>query len=292
MLLVPHIKFIEALVLSHKTIPEINLELEKRNLESVPTAYMQLIVSTVLKHQPQVISGDFPDFDWLKDYELHSMWSVLNKAPLTQASPEEIKAVEAAFEILDDPILFKIITSAALAKATEEHYSLILTSHINTRYTLEDIAAFLHYFFKIDKWNNKQKLDWIEGLHDQSLAPIYKLAMKGDVEYLLWKLGVRTDQLDYSFMMADMSRDAYWHFKENAKANPETAQKWGGLAVKFVEKAQQRERELTGGNALDEIQFQIKATIGKREITEEQVNEETQKREPFHLGFRKLEDLD
>jgi hypothetical protein len=285
-MLIPHIKFIEALVLSHKTIPDILLTLNNHNLLKPSLKELELIVKTIMKLQPQVFKGEYPDFAWLQEVGLAPIWSHLNNAPLLEAPAEQMQFIKHALEIVGDPILYKVLTSIILAKGEDEQLELIVSSGINTKYSLQDFLEFQYLFFNIEDWTTKEKLQYVDDMPILDLKSVYTLALKGDVEYLLWKLGIRLSAVDYSFMLADMARDSYWHFKENAQKNPDSAQKWGTLATKLVEKANMKEKELTNGSPLDDIQFQIQARVGKHAIIES-----TEGGTQPPLGFIKFNEL-
>ncbi len=132
--------------------------------------------------------------------------------------------IEGAFSLLNDPLMYRLITSLALAGITEEDIELIVNGKYNIHYTSEDIKEFLHYFFKVDGWSLNQKKDYVSGIKDQSLSRFYKLALKGDKDYLVWKLGAAPDK-SFDHMLRDMMLDSYYNFKERSKVDPDTAQK-------------------------------------------------------------------
>ena len=54
--------------------------------------------------------------------------------------------------------------------------------------------------------------------------------------------------------------DSYYNFKERSKADPELAQKWGGLAVKLTDRLERLEKETIDKQDLfDTVVFKLKS---------------------------------
>jgi hypothetical protein len=63
-------------------------------------------------------------------------------------------------------------------------------------------------------------------------------------------------------MLRDMMVDSYYNFKERSKIDPDTAQKWGALAVKLTDRLERLEKETGDKQDLFEaIQFQIETLV-------------------------------
>ena len=132
--------------------------------------------------------------------------------------------ITGAFNVLNDPLMYRLITSMALAGITEEDIELIVNGKYNIHYSSEDIKEFLHYFFNVSEWNLNQKKEYVSTIKDSALLKFYKLALKGDKDYLVWKLGAAPDK-SFNSMLRDMMVDSYYNFKERSKIDPDTAQK-------------------------------------------------------------------
>jgi hypothetical protein len=137
---------------------------------------------------------------------------------------EGIDGVKGAFEIINDPMMYRLITSLALAKITDEDIELIVNGKYNFQYSSDDIEEFLHYFFNVKEWTLPRKQEYVDQVKDSGLKRFYKLALKGDKDYLVWKLGAAPEK-SFDHMLRDMMTDSYYNFKERAKADPELAQK-------------------------------------------------------------------
>tara|TARA_B100000131_G_C18024127_1_gene575745 strand:- start:514 stop:1146 length:633 start_codon:yes stop_codon:yes gene_type:complete len=175
--------------------------------------------------------------------------------------PTGTHGIKGALEVLDDPLMYRLITAMALAGITKEDIELIVNGKYNIHYGAEDIEMFLKYFFKVDDWSLSQKKEYVEEIEDSSLARFYKLSLKGDKDYLLWKLGAAPDK-SFNGMLRDMMVDSYYNFKERSKVDPDTAQRWGALAVKLTDRLERLEKETGEKKDLFEaIQFQIDTLV-------------------------------
>ncbi|MCK5613650.1 hypothetical protein KAR91_67920, partial [Candidatus Pacearchaeota archaeon] len=138
--------------------------------------------------------------------------------------------------------------SLALAKITDEDIELIVNGKFNMSYSHVDIEQFLHYFFDVKGWNIKQKTSFVTEVADKALKRAYNLALDGDKDYLVWKLGAAPDK-PVDEMLRDMVSDTYYNFKERSLSNPEEAQRWGALLVKLVDRAEKLDKDT--GNKQD-----------------------------------------
>jgi hypothetical protein len=96
-----------------------------------------------------------------------------------------IEGVDGAFQVLNDPLMYRLITSMALAGITEEDIELIVNGKYNIHYSSDDIRQFLHYFFNVSNWNLDQKKEYVASIKDTGLLKFYKLALLGDKDYLV-----------------------------------------------------------------------------------------------------------
>ena len=174
--------------------------------------------------------------------------------------PVDVVGVEGAFQILNDPLMNRLISSLALAKITDEDIELLANGKYNAEYAGEDITEFLHYFFNVADWTLPQKKEFIEQTKDPNLKRFYKMALAGDKDYLVWKLGAAPDK-SFDSMLRDMMHDSYFNFKERAKHDPDLAQKWGTLAIKLTDRIEKIQRD-TGDkqDLFDAVTFKLQVT--------------------------------
>ena len=254
---VPFIKYIETLVVGKESLAQITEKLQKLNL-TFPEKGLSIIYKRFSGEQPEYFTGkEDLDLTYITEWDIEKMYGFLYNKEV----PAGIIGIEGSFSLLNDPLMYRLITSLALAGITEEDIELIVNGKYNIHYTSEDIKAFLHYLFKVDGWNLAQKKEYVEGIKDPSLARFYKLALKGDKDYLVWKLGAAPDK-SFDSMLRDMMLDSYYNFKERSKVDPDTAQKWGALAVKLTDRLERLEKD-TGDkkDLFDAIQFQIETLV-------------------------------
>ena len=254
---VPFIKYIEALVVGKLSLAEIETKLTESRL-SFPSKGLSIIWKRFSAEQPAYFEGkEELDTAWLADWDIEKMYGHVFEVH----TPEGTEGIVGAFNVLNDPLMYRLITSLALAGITEEDIELIVNGKYNIHYSSEDIKAFLHYFFNVDSWNLNQKKEYVSTVKDNSLLKFYRLALKGDKDYLVWKLGAAPDK-SFNSMLRDMMVDSYYNFKERAKIDPDTAQKWGALAVKLTDRLERLEKETGDKQDLFEaIQFQIETLV-------------------------------
>lgn len=57
--------------------------------------------------------------------------------------------LEGAFKVLNDPGMFKVITSLAMGSVTEDDIELLVNTKYDIEYSSEELDAFLYYFFNL-----------------------------------------------------------------------------------------------------------------------------------------------
>lgn len=186
--------------------------------------------------------------------------------------PENKPSVEGAFQLLNDPMMYRLITSMAIALINDEDIELIVNGKFNMEYTASDVKMFLKYFFNLEDWTLRDRQRYVEKVEDPQLTRYYKIALKKDKNYLLWKLGAAPEQ-DFGKMMKDMLNDSYYNFKEQSDTKPELAQKWARIAVKIGDRIESYDKEVKGGSDgadfLANVEFKIKSVASNTKPKEE-----------------------
>lgn len=259
-MLIPHIKYIEALVMSKKPLEEITEGLEKYALDA-PEQALSIIVTTLREDHKEYFDGKSPksiDPDVIRDMDIAEMFCYFTNFSF----PEKMHDPKKAFELIDDPLMYRLITSLALTKVNDEDLEIIVNGKFNMDYSVEDIKIFLKYFFNTEGWTLKDRQDYVNTVTDQQLKPFYKMALKGDKDYLMWKLGAAPEK-DFNMMLKDMIHDAYYNFKEQSKVKPDVAQRWANLTVKIADKIDNYEKDdkKSAQSFLDNFDFKIKSSI-------------------------------
>lgn len=240
---IPFIKYIEALVackypvdVIYDKVNQLGVALsEMFSREAIMQVYAKL--SSIA---PEYFRGfeNIPDPDWLRELDILKLVAHELKLQI----PETTVGIKGAFEILKDSNMYSIMTSLALAKVNDEDIELIINGKYNIHYTHEDIKEFLHYIFNVDKWSLSEKKEYVGIIKDSSLKKYYNLALEGDKDYLIWKLGIAPDK-SFDAMLRDMGTDAYYNFKEKMRANPDESQRWGQLLIRLSDRLDRLEKD-------------------------------------------------
>lgn len=194
-----------------------------------------------------------PDLNWLRELDIDKF--VCHQLNLELENGTH--GIQGALEIINDPDMYKVITSLALAKINDEDIELIVNGKYNIHYDMDDIKEFLRYFFDVEKWNLTEKKSYTNMIIDPKLKKAYQIALDGDKDYLIWKLGIAPDK-SFDQMLRDMMADSYYNFKETAKVSTDTAQKWGNLALRITDRVDRLDKESADKKSLfDQIMFKV-----------------------------------
>lgn len=251
---IPYIKFIETLVIGRLKAEQIVNECANLGFQFPLDAV--ILVEDILRNKyPEYFkSTDPPDVVWIHDMGIEKMFGHRFQVQL----PMGTSGISGAYRILNDPLMYRLITSMALANVNDEDIELIVNGKYNIEYATEDIVEFLHYFFNVKDWTLVEKQKFVDAVKSSDLKNAYRLALKGDKDYLLWKLGAAPEK-PFDEMLKDMMVDSYYNFKERSKADPDMAQKWGALAVKITDRLEKLEKETTDRKDMfADIEFQIR----------------------------------
>jgi hypothetical protein len=261
---VPFIKYIESLVVARRSYEEIF-----QIVKELDVAMSSLFQKEDILHVCSVFWNSHPEYfkeptalpdpEWLDKIGVKKMVAYLMKLEI----PEGTIGIPGAFEILKDFNMYQTMSSLALASVTEEDIELIVNAKYNIHYGPEDIKEFLHYFFNVDDWTISEKRDYVKLVTDNRLKRYYDLALEGDKDYLIWKLGISPEK-SFDAMLREMGSDCYYNFKEKMKAIPEEAQKWGALALRIVDRLEKlNDSKEEKKSILEEIEFSLKGKLLK-----------------------------
>jgi len=249
---IPYIKYVEALVCSKFNRDTIVDKIEEQEF-FIPFPGVDQVHQTLAKLNPDYIVKNQPDPHWLMDLGVDKMVGYLRKLEM----PNGTAGIEGAFRLLEDPLMYRLITSLALAKITDEDIELIVNGKYNINYTSENITEFLHYFFNVKSWTLSDKVEYVKGTTNPDLKKFYTLALKGDKDHLVWKLGAAPNK-SFDSMLREIMTDSFYNFKEQSKTNADLALKWGALASKIVEKLEKFDRDTKEKkDVFQEISFKL-----------------------------------
>jgi len=257
---IPFIKYVEALVCSKLTRDEILDRLNEPEFFA-PFDGVDQVHATLAQINPDYITKNQPDPNWLMELGVDKMVGYLRKLEM----PNGTTGIAGAFRLLEDPLMYRLITSLALAKITDEDIELIVNGKYNINYTSEDITEFLHYFFNVKSWSLSDKVEFVNETKSNDLKKFYLLALKGDKDHLVWKLGAAPNK-SFDSMLREIMTDSFYNFKEQSKTNVDLAQKWGALALKTVEKLEKFDKDTKDKkDVFSEITFKLNKARDKNE---------------------------
>ena len=240
----PFLKYIQALIVMKKytsaqimeKIQALDVTLAKQFPEDALKAIYQHLMKANPNHfQPTVTE---PDLEWLRELGIEKLVCY----ELGLKSSTGIAGIPGALELVKDINMYNTITSLAIAKIDDLDIELIVSGKYNIHYTADDIREFLDYFFNIEGWTLTEKKEYVALVKTDQLKKFYELALDGDKDYLIWKLGIAPDK-SFDEMLRDMATDSYYNFKEMQKKNADVAQRWAGLSIKLSERVDKMEKE-------------------------------------------------
>ena len=254
----PHERFVRTLV-AGRLSPEHILDRLKKHDLTFPLPGVQEIHDKLSQEQPEYFKKKSVSIEiqWLKDWDIEEMYGHLFNIHTPSVNPHDIVG---ALAILEDPLMKRLISSLAISNITSEDIELIVNGKYNVEYSHENIQMFLKYFFDVSDFTFADKKRLVEVVKDPDIKRFYKIALKGDKDYLLWKLGAAPDR-SFDAMLRDMMSDSYYNFKERAKVDPELAQKWGALAIKLSDRIDRVAGDKASNEELfKEIEFKLSET--------------------------------
>ena len=85
----------------------------------------------------------------------------------------DVEGVSGSFKLLNDRLMYRLMTSLALANVNSEDIELIINGKYDIEYTSEEVDNFLFYFFNVEEWTYKEKVDYVNSVSDKNLAHFY-----------------------------------------------------------------------------------------------------------------------
>jgi hypothetical protein len=254
----PHTRYVTTLV-AGKQSPEAILEDLKKVDLNFPLPGVQEIYEDLKSQQPDYFKSSKASIElaWLEEWDIKEMYGFRFDVYTSDTNTRDI---EGAFKILNDPLMKRLVTSLAIANITTEDIELVVNGKYNIEYSHEHIRLFLKYFFDVQQYSFAEKKTLVEKVVDPDTKRFFTIALKGDKDYLLWKLGAAPDK-SFDAMLRDMMSDSYYNFKERSRVDPDLAQRWGGLAVKLSDRIDRIAGEKTSSeDFFEELEFKLEET--------------------------------
>lgn len=240
----PFLKYIQSLIIMKKYTSAQVLDkvraLDLALAKDFPEAALRLIYEDLIKSNAEYFSpgSTLPETEWLRSLGLEKLVCY----ELGLKTSVGIAGIPGALELVKDINMYNTITSLALAKIDDMDIELMISGKYNIHYTIDDIKEFLIYFFNVEDWTLTEKKQYTNLIKNEQLKKFYEMALDGDKDYLIWKLGIAPDK-SFDEMLRDMATDSYYNFKEMQKKNSDVAQKWAGLSIKLSERVDKMEKE-------------------------------------------------
>ena len=251
MLKIPHHKYLLTLIIGKMANQEIFKDLKANSLTAPPISDLEEIREQIFLGQDNYLSTDTqPELSWLKELGIEAMYGYKFKKEVV----ESLVGIAGALKVINDPSLYSIITALGMSGVPPEDIELIINSKYDIEYSSRDLDIFLHYFFDLKGWSRFEKESYTANIKDPTLKYYYKLAIDGDLNFLLWKLGIAPNK-SFEAMLRDMVVDSYYQFKEQQSRDPDLSQKWGSLVLKTHERLDKVAKELNSeASAKEDLQ--------------------------------------
>lgn len=254
----PFIKFLEALVACKKfSVHEMYSKIIDTKLEFTDSITIEALEKFRVEmyqryHEQFADPHALPDLEWLRELEVEKMVAYFLQLEI----PSGTAGIQGAFEIANDTHMYQLISSMAIAKVNQEDIELIINGRYNIHYTMEDITEFLHYFFNVNSWTLTEKKNYAKRTQNKKLKEFYTIALDGDKDYLIWKLGIAPDK-SFDEMLKDMATDSYYCFKEAlGTKNTEDAQKWAATMTRLKSRIDENQKDSdTKRSLFEEVTF-------------------------------------
>jgi len=252
----PHDKYILTLVAGKLSNQEIMKDLQKNSLQAPPSKEVNAMRDKLKLGQEDYFAGtDVVDLGWLREHDVEAMFG----HRFDKQVAESTDGIDGSYKVLNDPNMYRTITSLAMSGVTPEDIELIVNGKYDIEYSSADLDTFLKYFFNISKWSRYEKDDYTNNVRDPQLKMYYSMALEEEKDYLMWKLGVAPNK-SFDAMLRDMTVDSYYNFKEQSTRQPEQAHKWGMLMLKVQERLEKVEKDL---NSDQDSATDLDALFGK-----------------------------
>ena len=252
----PHKKFIQTLICGRLSADSILDHLQKWALP-FPTDDLQDMYEEIREKHPAYFArtSHVIKAKILRTLKIEPIYAHYFKKGTTH----DISHIPGIFKLLDNRQIRTFIFATVLAGISSDDIELILNGKFDINASSLEIDGFIDYFFNLQDFVHRDKVVLEEQFaKDIDTKRAFRLALKNDRNYMLWKLGA-APQKSFNGMLRDMMHDSYYLFKEKSKNNPEVATKFGSLAVKLadrLDRADQREND--ADEFFNDMEFDIK----------------------------------
>ena len=145
----------------------------------------------------------------------------------------------------------------AFAQISEEEIELYSNAKYGDGYDSEVYMIFFKYFFDPFEWTYQVRKEYMEVETNNDLKRLFKLGLTKDQDFIVWKLGLAPTK-SFGEMLETMTRDCYYNFQEQQQMNPESANRWGQLMLKAIDKIKEVEPDDQKATFGDDFRIQLK----------------------------------
>ncbi len=232
---IPHLKYIQALICGRTSPDDILVELNKWSLP-FPAHDINDIYENIRKKDPTFFKSKKKnriDRDIIDNLEITPMVTL----KFNYGAGMDLTPVVDAFKLLENNNIRSMLYAMILAGMYMEDIELTINEKFDDlNATSGAIMAFKHYFFNLKDYSYQEKLTLEkEFVQDVNSKRMFKIALKGDKDYMLWKMGA-APQKSLDTMLREMLDDSFYLFKEKARNDADTATRFGALALKLADK--------------------------------------------------------
>lgn len=258
---IPEKYYIKALMAGRMSAEQVLDDLAKLKIPAPPMELFKQLYDELKSSNEDFFNSPktiVPSEDWLEDEGIAEMYALKFSRAVSNRIAKKILGCQGALNMILDPNLKKYNYTLALAGMEQADVELIINARYSIAHDSPDFNAFFHYFCNFEDWTYADKELYMESSPD-GLKSIYRIALKNDRSYLIWKLQLGTDpNLKYEEMLKDMLTDSYFLFKENVRIKPDDANKFAVLATKLADRldglAQDKDK---GDDLLSKLKFKL-----------------------------------
>jgi len=231
---IPHKRFLQALICAKMPADDVLVEMDRWSLPFIPDIYNTLLADIKKKDISFFKSKNRPwiDRDVVDSLEVTPLLIYRFNYP----AGLNTEPVKEAFDMLSNNNIRIMIYAMALADINVSDIELVINEKYDINASSGGVSAFLHYFFDLKDFTFAEKQDLEKSfVRDVNARRIFKVALRGNKDYTLWKLGANSGK-SLDSMLREMMVDSFYSFKEKNKSDADVAIKFGNLALKLADK--------------------------------------------------------
>jgi len=256
---IPHKRLIHTLLLAKYSNANLNDFLKDHGFPLLQDNYYTIMLSRFKTAYPEHFkSPDTIDSESIRLAGISDMYAYLfDKRYFTNSSPP-LECFEDAFKAWGTPKVCKALKAMAFAQISEEEIELYSNAKWGDGYDSEVYMIFFKYFFDPFEWSYQTRAEYMENELNRDMKRMYKLGLTKDPDFIVWKLGLAPTK-SFADMLEVITRDCFYNFKEQTDINPDSANRWGQLMLKAMDKIKEVEPDDHKATFGDDFRIQLKS---------------------------------